>query len=83
VSASMVLFSRQLWRRPSILAAVLTIAYYVVISGGPAGDSRFRVPIMPIICVLSGYGFTLWSDLVQSRLLGNASRNIGQKLLPK
>jgi 4-amino-4-deoxy-L-arabinose transferase-like glycosyltransferase len=83
VSASMVLFSRQLWRRPSILAAVLTIAYYVVISGGPAGDSRFRVPIMPIICVLSAYGFSLWSKLVQSRLLGNASRNIGQQLLPK
>jgi 4-amino-4-deoxy-L-arabinose transferase-like glycosyltransferase len=83
LSASMVLFSRQLWRRPSILAAVLTIAYYVVISGGPAGDSRFRVPIMPIICVLSTYGFSLWSNLVQGRLLGSASRNIPEELLPK
>lgn len=53
------LSSRAMMRSPCIIAAVLTIVYYVVISGGPAGYSRFRNPIMPIICALSAYGLCL------------------------
>jgi hypothetical protein len=31
-------------------------AYLLLISGGPFGIGRFRHPIMPIICILAGYG---------------------------
>lgn len=30
-------------------------AYFVFLAGGPWGQSRFRHPIMPILCVLAGY----------------------------
>jgi hypothetical protein len=68
--ASLVVLSKQLLRRPCIQAAILTVLYYVVISGGPAGNSRFRVPVMPIICALSGYGLCLISELAQRRVPG-------------
>ena len=50
------LFSRSragLWDR---IALVAIIAYFVLISGGPHGYSRFRHPAMPFLCVLAGYG---------------------------
>lgn len=64
--ASMVLFSRRLMREPAVVGAVLTIIYYVGITGGPAPGAfcRFRLPAMPTICVMAGYG--LYS--VRSRL---------------
>jgi hypothetical protein len=64
--APMVLFSRRLMREPAVVAAVLTIIYYVGITGGPAPGAfcRFRLPAMPTICVMAGYG--LYS--VRSRL---------------
>jgi hypothetical protein len=66
LGACVVLFSRRLMREPPVVAAVLTIVYYVGISGGPAPGSfcRFRLPAMPIICVLAGYGM----HLMRSRL---------------
>ena len=65
--ASMVLFSRRLMREPAVVGAVLTIIYYVGITGGPAPGAfcRFRLPAMPTICVMAGY--SLYS--VRSRLL--------------
>jgi Dolichyl-phosphate-mannose-protein mannosyltransferase len=41
---------------PSILAMSLIVAYYMAIAGGPGDWGRFRHPVMPIICVLAGYG---------------------------
>jgi hypothetical protein len=41
---------------PSILAVSLIVAYYMAIAGGPGDWGRFRHPVMPIICVLAGYG---------------------------
>jgi Dolichyl-phosphate-mannose-protein mannosyltransferase len=37
---------------------LLTVAsYFVIITGGPeGGSSRYRHPVMPIICILAGYG---------------------------
>lgn len=51
-----------LWRtRPSRTPAhllLLSLAlYFVVAGGGPWGMSRFRQPIMPLLCILAGYGF--------------------------
>ena len=39
------------------VALVAIIAYFVLISGGPHGYSRFRHPAMPFLCVLAGHGF--------------------------
>ena len=35
---------------------VVTIIYLVLVSGFPAAMSRFRVPIMPIVCICAGIG---------------------------
>lgn len=42
-----------LWER---IALVAVMAYFVAVSGGPHGYSRFRHPAMPLLCVLAGYG---------------------------
>jgi hypothetical protein len=55
----MVLSSRRFMREPAVIAAVFTVAYYIVLAGGPVGYSRYRHPVMPIICVLSAYGLGL------------------------
>ena len=41
------------WER---IALVAVIAYFVAVSGGPHGYSRFRHPAMPFLCVLAGFG---------------------------
>ena len=38
------------------IALVAVIGYFVAVSGGPHGYSRFRHPAMPLLCVLAGYG---------------------------
>ena len=35
---------------------VAAAAYFLLIAGGPTGYSRFRVPIMPVVCVLMPAG---------------------------
>jgi hypothetical protein len=63
--ASCALVSRRLIRQPKVIAAILVVAYYLVIAGGPAANSRFRHPAMPIICVLAGYGVCeVWHRLL-------------------
>jgi len=49
--------ARRLWRVSPLRAAVLAapIAYFLLI-GGPEMYPRFRVPIMPFICVFAGAG---------------------------
>ena len=51
---------RELWRLkqpgPLILAGVF-ILYFLLISAGPEANTRFRVPIMPFVAVLAGFGF--------------------------
>ncbi len=51
-----------LWDR---IALVAIIAYFVAVSGGPHGYSRFRHPAMPFLCVLAGFG--LYSLAVRRR----------------
>jgi 4-amino-4-deoxy-L-arabinose transferase-like glycosyltransferase len=38
------------------LAVAAVIVYFVAISGGPQGYSRFRHPVMPFLCILAGCG---------------------------
>jgi 4-amino-4-deoxy-L-arabinose transferase-like glycosyltransferase len=47
-----------LWKRDRALSLLfaLTIAYFVVISAGSEAESRFRVPIVPIIAISAAVG---------------------------
>ena len=36
---------------------VLTAAYVILVSSGPEAYSRFRMPVMPIFCVLAAGGY--------------------------
>ena len=54
--ALLVIVSPSRRRDACVIALSLTAAYFVMISGGPAGLGRFRHPVMPIVCVLAGYG---------------------------
>ena len=50
---------RRLWRISPMRAALVAapIAYFLLI-GGPEMYPRFRVPVMPFICVLAGAGLS-------------------------
>ncbi len=39
-----------------VIMVLIVIAYFVLISGGPQASGRFRHPVMPLICLLAGYG---------------------------
>lgn len=42
----------------SIYILLLALAaYFILISGGPEGDSRFRIPIMPLLAIISAQGW--------------------------
>jgi len=47
-------------RWPSFLFLVGLLGYFAIISAGPAADVRFRVPYMPYLAALAGYGLTQW-----------------------
>ena len=69
--------SRRSMREPAVIAVVLTVAYYVCIAGGPMGYSRYRHPVMPIICVLSAYGLSLiQAHLANPRVSSFAHRGV-------
>jgi len=42
-------------RRPGLLLAGLAVAYFLLVSG-PEAYSRFRVPLMPLLALLAGWG---------------------------
>ena len=43
-------------REMTVITLLVFGLYFVVISGGPQADSRYRHPLMPLICILAGYG---------------------------
>ncbi len=45
------------WRRPTAVCVLLTVGYLLVLSGGPVGRHRFRLPIEPAICTLAAAGW--------------------------
>jgi 4-amino-4-deoxy-L-arabinose transferase-like glycosyltransferase len=51
-------------RTPGMLLVLAVAAYLVVLSGGEAAYHRFRVPLVPVICLTAGQGFAL---LVRAR----------------
>jgi 4-amino-4-deoxy-L-arabinose transferase-like glycosyltransferase len=57
VLALMGIFSNKLLNKIPIIIILSLGAYLIAITGGPEGvSSRYRHPIMPIICLFAGYG---------------------------
>ena len=54
----------------SATAILCVLAYYLLVSGGPVGYHRFRLPIMPLVCVFSGYGLYLLRGRLRRRRVG-------------
>jgi 4-amino-4-deoxy-L-arabinose transferase-like glycosyltransferase len=67
ICAGVVLFSRQLLGKASILMALFVAIYYLVISGGVDALGRYRHPAMPIISALAGYGLFKLSQYQHAR----------------
>jgi hypothetical protein len=57
----------RLARDPAVQATVLIATYLLVTTGGPLGFSRFRIPVMPIICIFAAHGLSQLADLLQRR----------------
>ena len=51
----------------SFALLLLTILYFGVIAGGPEAYTRFRVPIMPFLALISGIGFTFISEAFKKK----------------
>jgi 4-amino-4-deoxy-L-arabinose transferase-like glycosyltransferase len=51
------------------------ILYLAVLSGGPAGQYRFRVPLMPVLALFAGRG---WSLLVEGAAGRNMQATVGK-----
>jgi len=43
------------------------IGYFLLVSGGVSGSCRFRHPIMPLLCVMAGYGFNAVREKCRSQ----------------
>jgi hypothetical protein len=45
--------ARAHWSSPGVRLACFLVLYFVLLSGGPDGDSRRRVPFVPVVCVVA------------------------------
>ena len=50
---------RRVAREIAVLFALL-IFYFVLVSGGPMSEARFRAPIMPLVCIAAGVAMAGW-----------------------
>ena len=64
------LWHKGLWNGDIALLA-LTAAYVILVSSGPEAYSRFRMPVMPIFCVLAAGGYLCrWESRLGERETG-------------
>lgn len=61
-SAVAALFHKDFPYGMAAISILCIVAYYLVVSGGPVGYHRFRIPIIPLISVFSGCGLYLVSQ---------------------
>lgn len=66
-----------LWGRLPVgglqLFTILSVgAYFIVVGGGTVGQGRYRHPLMPIVCLVAGYGLSLILDKIQQRKRPNS-----------
>jgi len=47
---------RDLWRNKYSVIFLLIGFYLILVTGGAIGTARFRIPLMPVICMLAGIG---------------------------
>lgn len=64
------LISRRVMTSPPVILFSAVIAYFLLLSGGAVGSSRFRHPLMPIVAILAGYGLC---RLIPSSRTGSAA----------
>ncbi len=57
--AFVALFSKKLPYTIPVVCSLWVVVYWLVITGGPHGYGRYRHAVMPIVCVLAGYGLHL------------------------
>ncbi|WP_377479774.1 MAG: hypothetical protein P2A85_11135 [Microcoleus anatoxicus] len=50
-----------------MITLVSVAVYFLTVSGGIVGSHRFRLAIMPIICLLAGYGLWLIVDKIKPK----------------
>jgi len=50
----------------ALFLVVVAIAYLLLVSGGPFGSHRMRVPIMPLVSVFAGAGWCRVREILQS-----------------
>jgi len=50
---------RRIPREIAVLFVSL-IFYFVLVSGGPMSEARFRAPIMPLVCIAAGVAMARW-----------------------
>jgi hypothetical protein len=66
-------------RRTLFTAPMLTLlalgAYLLIMSGGPQSLSRFRHPIMPILCLLAGFGLSVIMEASRRRRENAVGKN--------
>jgi 4-amino-4-deoxy-L-arabinose transferase-like glycosyltransferase len=43
-------------QKPAVVLCAIVVAYFLLLSGGPDGDSRRRMPMVPAVCVLAVLG---------------------------
>jgi len=52
----MALFSGKFVKSMPVFSLLSVVSYWLIITGGPHGYSRYRHAMMPVICILAGYG---------------------------
>lgn len=61
------LLSSNFLKNRAMITLVSIAAYFLAVSGGVAGGYRFRLAIIPIICLLAGYGLWLIVDKIKPK----------------
>ncbi len=65
VLSAVALFSRNFLTRMAMVSLCCVVLYWLIITGGPHGYSRYRHAIMPILSVWAGYGLYLMVNRVK------------------
>jgi hypothetical protein len=54
---------------------LVTLAYFLAVSGGSTGCARLRLPMMPLVCILAGHGIAVLSSRWQAKPQRNSGRS--------
>ena len=63
--------TRLRWSRPTVLLASF-LAYYNLIHIVTHGFARYRLPVMPVVFLIAGVGWTAWRQRELARMSGRA-----------